>query len=84
MSRAYDLPRGRQPLDLGNNLRLVEFVWSSEDGDCYDCGLPAAFWSAAQYGATRDEPEPEDLLCAVCAANVAADGFAIDRIENLS
>ena len=47
----------------------IVFGWSRNHGDCYDCGLPAAFLSEGQ------------TLCAVCAANHAADGALVSRIE---
>lgn len=58
---------------LGNpGLRIVVFQWSAKHGDCEDCGLPAAFTSVST---------PLRNLCAVCAANEAADGGEIMRIE---
>jgi hypothetical protein len=48
----------------------VTFTWSDKHGPCYDCGRPAAFLAG------------EDIaICAVCAANRAADGDQITRIE---
>jgi hypothetical protein len=46
----------------------VTFEWSDEHGTCEDCGLPAAF---------RAERRP---VCAVCAANAAAEGDRVTRI----
>lgn len=56
----------------------VTFTWSRDHGDCEDCGLPAAFWNVHAYG-----PWKHQRLCAVCAANAAADGGCIQRIEPL-
>lgn len=53
--------------------RTVVFTWSTKLGNCYDCGLPAAF--------TVDREESSDLRCAVCAANAAARGETIQRID---
>lgn len=50
----------------------VVFVWASVHGDCYDCGLPAAF--------ERYDEKYQHKLCAVCAANAAADGENIRRL----
>ena len=62
---------------------VVTFVWHSRHGHCYECGLPAAF----KTGHYLEQPLPhnipdEDKRCAVCAANHAADGETITRIEN--
>lgn len=62
----------------------VRFVWSTEQGPCYDCGLPAAF--IADYYARKDRPpRPDDweALCAVCAANAAANGHNVRRIDEM-
>jgi len=56
----------------------VKFLWSTEHGHCYDCGAPAAF-KVLDYELTGDE----NRFCAVCAANHAADGYEIRRIEEL-
>lgn len=55
-------------------LRPVLFHWSTEHGDCYDCGLPAAFY---RDGGT----EAHHKVCAVCAANDAVNGSEIARID---
>lgn len=63
------------------NLVTVTFEWSDEHGECYDCGLPAAYYL---YGRTRKPGvvyEPADIRCSVCAANLAADGETIRRID---
>lgn len=49
-------------------LEIVVFQWR-RTATCYDCGLPAAFLHSS------------DPLCAVCAANAAANGVTISRIE---
>lgn len=54
---------------------VIEFRWSREHGDCYGCGLPAAFTSSDA------KMSPENLRCAVCAANDAADGCRIRRVD---
>ena len=61
-------------------LEIVVFQWSRQDGDCEDCGLPAAFLQPA-YNAGGGLLVPEHRLCAVCAANAAADGETIERIR---
>lgn len=55
-------------------LEIVVFQWARSHGDCIDCGLPAAFVNNAT---------PNRILCAVCAANDAADGERITRIEEI-
>lgn len=55
-------------LDPTTGLVHVEFDWSPEYGDCYDCGLPAAY--------KTDDP-PAHILCSVCAAAAAAEGERI-------
>lgn len=56
---------------LDEDIELVVFGWSNKHGHCDDCGLPAAF--AREPLASR--------LCAVCAANAAADGERIFRLD---
>lgn len=63
---------------LPNGHVEVTFEWSADHGRCYDCGLPAAFLDVDCYGPGRHEKH-----CAVCAANHAADGSTIRRIEPL-
>ncbi len=65
-----------------DDCELVVFHWSTEHGACYDCGLPAAFYRTMRD--LRVEPLPEDLLCAICAANAAAGGDEIMRIDDES
>jgi len=63
-------------------LEKVEFLWSTKHGGCYDCGLPAAFARDSQGGlATGLDPSEGERLCSVCAANAAADGEPIRRID---
>jgi hypothetical protein len=56
----------------------VHFQWRVTGFECQDCGLPACFrgW---RYGSTSMTAD----LCAVCAANCAADGCPIERIVPL-
>lgn len=69
----------QQPVLKGvPELRIVVFQWSAKHGECLECGLPAAFRTAAPDGV-----HSPDYLCAVCAANRAADGERIERIEPL-
>ncbi|WP_281783740.1 hypothetical protein [Sinimarinibacterium flocculans] len=56
-------------------LRDVHFQWSDEHGECYDCGNPAAFYSS------EHTTPPYNKRCSVCAANDAANGAIITRIE---
>ena len=60
---------------MATEIKTVTFQWSTEHGECYDCGNPAAFISDEHNTA------PENLRCAVCAANDAAAGAAIRRID---
>lgn len=50
-------------------LEVVTFLWSTKNGECLDCGHPAAFKNSTGQA-----------LCSVCAANHAADGDTISRI----
>jgi hypothetical protein len=61
--------------------QIVTFYWSTKHGRCYDCGLPAAFFTVSNKG--DKEITPEQKLCAVCAANHACEGEVINRIEEL-
>jgi hypothetical protein len=58
-------------------VEIVIFRWSTKHGPCYDCGSPAAFKLAGE------ETHYTNNRCAVCAANLAADGGLIERIEPL-
>lgn len=57
---------------MTGQLEKVVFHWSTANGRCYECGLPAAFHRHDLTGKTK--------LCAVCAANAAADDEIITRI----
>lgn len=46
----------------------VVFDWDNTRGECVGCGYPAGFTAG------------QEIYCAVCAANVAADGERITRI----
>jgi hypothetical protein len=54
-------------------LEIVVFQWARDHGDCRECGLPAAFFTVST---------PVRTLCAVCAANAAAEGEEIMRLED--
>lgn len=70
-----------RPMVEDDSLTPVLFKWHSEWGTCYECGIPAAFWSPTCYGRPEhDEPTDDEKLCAVCAANQAAVGETIKRI----
>lgn len=61
---------------------LVIFHWSADHGECYDCGLPAAFKADLYRTPKRtDERDIWENQCAVCAANAAANGHTIVRIQ---
>ena len=53
-------------------LVTVTFEWDDEWGACYECGVPAAF---------RIDGLTDYRVCAVCAANSAAGGDTITRID---
>ena len=59
-----------------DGVQAFTFLWSRNHGDCYDCGRPAAFRATEAYGRQIEGP----ILCAVCAANYAADGELIERL----
>lgn len=59
----------------------IEFDWSTQWGRCYECGLPAAFYLPDAYGVEGEPPQDKNLRCAVCAANAAADGETVRRID---
>lgn len=80
-----------RPMVEDDHLVPVLFKWHSDWGTCYDCGLPAAFWSPTIYGrfnpAGHDNcvdvdsvPDDNEKFCAVCAANHAVEGEEIRRI----
>lgn len=69
-----------EPVIAGvEDLEIVVFQWSRENGPCGECGLPAAF--RTENTAYRGDNSMQ--LCAVCAANSAADGDKIERIKEL-
>lgn len=51
----------------------VEFDWSNEHGECYDCGLPAAY-KLKHIGLDNHQ---DFVLCSVCAAYHASHGDEI-------
>jgi len=55
----------------------VVFAWSEKYGQCYDCGLPAAYCIGDDY---EDEAH---LRCSICAAELAAGGDMIARLDFL-
>lgn len=64
---------------------FVTFKWSTEYGECYECGLPAAFYTTDAYDRPDEPPKPlgdEHKRCAVCAANDASTGLTIIRIDS--
>lgn len=69
-TRIHNYAAGSLPRDI----ELVVFGWSNHNGHCVECGCPAAF---------RRNELTDDILCAVCAANAAADGEDITRIEEI-
>lgn len=75
MTTTYD-DKERTPAALDSSglrpgMRIVVMVWATRHGPCHDCGLPAAF----------KETGLDHRLCAVCAANTAADGVGIVRLN---
>ena len=67
--------------------RKVTFEWSTEYGECHDCGLPAAFasgWQAIVNAGTVKVIPATLKRCAVCAANDAAAGEHVIRIDQLA
>lgn len=70
-----------EPVLGADDLAVVVFQWSTKHGPCHDCGLPAAYVQPNAYGPKSTAEPPK--LCAVCAADVAAGGAEILRIEDL-
>lgn len=69
---------------------VVTFVWSNEHGYCYDCGMPAHFFLPYAYipgditpGCLGQKPNDTNKRCGVCAANAAAEGETVRRIEEV-
>lgn len=54
----------------------VTFNWSDEKGNCYDCGLPAAYCLVG-HSAYETEDKIPWLRCCICAAQAAAEGESI-------
>lgn len=67
-------------LESGGATEPVLLHWSREHGDCIDCGLPAAFFAPDRFGGWSDA-HVRNIACAICAANWAAEGNVIRRIE---
>ena len=72
-STEYEIVRRASSLQPG--VQRVEFAWSTEHGECLDCGRPAAYTADIYQG--KGAPEK---FCSVCAAGHAADGCAIKRL----
>lgn len=60
----------------------VHFQWEDRHGKCSECGLPAAFLVPDAYGDRALDDHHK--RCAVCAANDAAGGERVIRIEELT
>jgi hypothetical protein len=58
-------------------LETVIFQWSTSNGKCYECGLPAWYRVPDAYGPDSDQEHPKHLRCSVCAAGDAAHGERI-------
>jgi hypothetical protein len=56
-------------------LHTVVFHWDDAFGFCYECGRPAHFES------DENSDRPFSLRCGVCAANDAAGGAKVWRID---
>lgn len=68
----------------GDGLAAVTFLWSTDKGRCYNCGIPAAFAVPDAYGTdATGELSAHHLRCAVCAANDAADGERVIRLDSI-
>lgn len=67
---------GEMAKKLSSGIEVWVFEWSRDHGNCADCSCPAAFYSLNAYGEGRHQ-----RLCAVCAANAAAEGMSIKRID---
>ena len=53
-----------QKVDNGDGTATVTFRWSTQYGECLDCGLPAAYEMPGIYGPGT----PPARFCSVCAA----------------
>ena len=67
-----------EPVTSGD--RLILLSWSPALGQCYECGLPAAFAVPDAYGPNIPLSD-HHKRCAVCAVNDAVDGERITRLE---
>ena len=63
--------------DLDTELETITFWWSRNYGDCIDCDLPAAYQAVDAYGPGKHQP-----LCSICAAEAAANGQPIQRLDS--
>jgi hypothetical protein len=61
--------------------RHVEFWWDDIAGECYDCGLPAAYRLIHEPVEPTTPVSPTDLRCSVCAAFEAASGTRIEYLH---
>jgi hypothetical protein len=62
---------------FGPQLVTVIHRWDPQNGQCYDCGAPAA------YTSDEHSTSPENLRCSVCAATDAAGGAVITYLFEL-
>lgn len=74
----------QQTLPDGQGIVTVLMRWSNKHGECYGCGLPAAFWIPNRNvdHLSPTAPHASEKRCAVCAANEAAEGLLIRRIDS--
>jgi hypothetical protein len=79
---SLNLPEGPEK-EKAAEKEKVTFAWSLEHGRCYDCGIPAAFYLPRAYVRKGDPEGPTDFnkRCAICAANDAALGEQVRRID---
>ena len=72
------IPSAGRPRPMPDrHLVRVEFDWSDEHGDCFDCGLPAAY-RIPRF--THNTMPDTDIFCSICAAGYASRGFEIRRL----
>ena len=74
MATIYDQDGEINTNDQRSGLVHVEFDWSDEYGECYECGRPAAY--ALDYNFANDRGAAA-LRCSVCAALAASEGARI-------
>lgn len=80
---ALEEDRHRHLGQESSDLVQVTFFWFEENGNCYVCGLPAAFYLPFVYvreGEPEEAPTAANKRCAICAANDAADGDIVRRL----